>query len=124
MKARLPAAALMWFGLLGAPLAWATQHVTGYFLTDAKCPTQAPAAAWAFDAWTVVVGAVAAAVALAAVVSAYAAWRMTRTEPGGESPTARVHFMATMALLVAPLTLLIIVMSSVGAVVLPECVQS
>ena len=27
----------MWFGLLGAPLAWATQHITGYGLSEAAC---------------------------------------------------------------------------------------
>lgn len=124
MTPRVPAAALMWFGLLGPPLAWTAMHVTALFLSDARCPSRAPAASWPFDAWAAATGAAAAAIAFAGVVAAVLAWRRTRTDLHGGGPLARVHFMATMALLVAPLSLVIIVMGTLGAIVLPVCVQS
>ena len=113
----------MWYGLFGAPLAWTTQHVTGFFLTDARCGAIGRGGGLSLDAWTIAVGATAAVLAAGAVVASVLAWRMTR-DHDDEPPTERVHFMATMGLLIAPLCLTIVLMSSLGSVLLPTCVQS
>ena len=111
------------YGLLGGPFAWAAMHVTGYALTEAACSPINGGGGLRLDAWTIVVTAIAAALTVAAEVAAIVAWQRTRGA-GGEDPAARIHFVAVMGLTFTPLFLLIILMSGLGVVVLPECHQS
>jgi Mn2+/Fe2+ NRAMP family transporter len=116
----------VWIGVLGAPAAWAVQHVTGYALTEATCD-EAGTSGWDvhMDLWTIVVTAAAAAVALAAMATAIATFRATReAESEGEPPRARIHFLAVIGITIGPLFLAMILMSGLGAVFLTECVQS
>ena len=66
--------------------------------------------------------------ALLAELSAFKVFRDTReVEGAGGSeeppPKGRVHFLATLGLLLGPLFFCIIVMSGVGAIVLANCQQ-
>lgn len=124
MSRRLSASALMWFGLLGAPFAFTAQHVAGYFLTTATCYPIGRGSDTHMDAWVIVIGSTATAIAVGSCVAAFAAWRMTRDAEGGTPGDGRVQFMAIMGMTVAPLSLAIIVMSTLGAVLLENCVQS
>ena len=117
-------AGVLWLGVFGAPAAWTIQHVTGFALTEARC-REAASGGWSLnmDAWTIVVSAAAAAVAVAALIAAVVTFRATR---GAESepPRGRIHFLAAIGITIAPLFLAMILMSGLGAIFLPECVQS
>jgi hypothetical protein len=117
----------MWFGLLGAPLAWMLQFLFGYGLTEVACDPGGDSGV-AFDGWTLVATALAAGLAVLAELAAFKVFRDTRqVEGAGGSeeppPKGRVHFLATLGLLLGPLFLCIIVMNGVGAIVLANCHQ-
>jgi hypothetical protein len=122
-------ARLSWFGLLGAPFAWALQHVTGFALTQAQC--NGAGAHWDIhlDAWTIAVTAPAAAIAVLAELASIKVFRETRQAEGAGGseeppPKGRIHFLATVGIVISPLFLFIILMSGLGSVFLAECVQS
>lgn len=130
----IPVDAVVWFGVLGAPLAWTTMFVFGMGMTLAACnPGGGP---WGIpvDTWTIVATALAAAVAVLALAASIAMFRATR-EPGEEwtrlthveedpPPEGRVHFLATVGITIAPLFFFIIMMSGLGALNLVTCRQS
>jgi hypothetical protein len=119
--------ALMWFGLFGAPFAWTAQHVTGVLLTIAACHDNTGGPDWRPPVNTVagIVTAAAALIALLALLSAVAAWRSTRDADDSDPPPAgRIHFLGIIGLTISPLFLAIILMSGLGTISLPECVQS
>jgi len=124
-----PLAALMWFGLLGAPSAWVVQHLIGYGLAEATCSEAGKRWSISVDGLTIVVTAVDASIAALAGLAALAAYRRTRGakgEGGSEEPPpiGRIHFLAVVGIAVSPLFLAIIVMSGLGSVVLDNCIQS
>ena len=117
----------MWFGLLGAPAAWVVQFLVGYAITEAACGRAGLGGG--VDGVTIVATAIGATVAILAELAAIAAFRATRAAEGAGGseeppPRGRVHFLATVGIVIAPLFLAIILMSGLGAVLLPECVQS
>jgi hypothetical protein len=111
--------ALTWFAVLGAPTAWALQHVTGFALTVAGCGEGGGGVA--IDGVTIALTAVAATVAVLAEVAAFVVFRATRTELDGDPPQARVYFMSIVGLTINPLFFAIIVLSGVGVAVLENC---
>ncbi len=123
-RPRVSGALLLWFGLLGAPAAWAVQHVAGYALTEASC-NEAARAGWNvhLDAWTIVVTAAGLGVALAAGAAAIATFRRSR-DAGTDPPGARIHFLAIVAVTITPLFVCIMLMSGLGTLFLPACTQS
>jgi hypothetical protein len=126
-RPRLTPDALMWFGLFGAPAAWTAQHVAGVWLTIGECHdnTVGPDLRFHLDGWVIAITAAAAAVALLAGLSAVAAWRATRDADDDDGPPAgRIHFLAVIGITISPLFLAIILMSGLGTVFLPQCVQS
>ena len=121
------ASALMWFGLFAAPFAWAAQHVTGVLLTIGQCHDNAAGPDWQVhvDTWAIVVTAAAALIASLGLLSAVLAWRSTRDADDDDPPPAgRVHFLGIVGLAISPLFLAIILMSGLGTIFLPQCVQS
>jgi hypothetical protein len=116
-----------WLGVLGPPFAWALQHVAGYSISLADCPDNTRGPGWSVpvDALTIVIGAIAAAVAAACGVAAIAAWRATRGIDESDAPPAgRIHFLSMIGMTITPLFLLIIALSSVGAIAASGCTQS
>ena len=114
---------LVWFGILGGPIAWALVHVIGYAFGLAQCDDPADRWQLAVHAWDVVTAAVGVAVAIAAEAVSFWIFRRTQVE-GNEPPTARVHFLATIGLTVNPLALAIMVMIGIATPVLRLCQQS
>jgi DNA-binding transcriptional LysR family regulator len=110
----------MWFGVLGAPLAWTGQHIAGYALTEAACDE----ARWNvhMDTWVAVVSAAAAVVAVAAGVAAVVTYLATR-DAEDELPGSRIKFLAIIGITITPLFFAMIVMSGLGSVLLPQCHQ-
>lgn len=113
----------VWFGVFGAPAAWAVQHVSGYALTEATCGA-AGRAGWDLhlDAWSTAVFATATLVATAAGVASLVTFRATRSA-GEELPPARIHFLAVIGIAITPLFLAMILMSGLGSVMLDQCRQ-
>jgi hypothetical protein len=112
------AATLVWFGVLAAPAAWATQHVVGFGLTVAACSARgrdidvAP--------WTIALTVAAALIAVLAEVGAAAVLRAMR-DAGEEPPGSRIRFLSIVGLTTNPLFLCIIVLSGTGVSVLDGC---
>jgi hypothetical protein len=122
-----PLRLLMWFGVLGAPLAWTLQFLVGYGLTEIACNPGGDRGI-AVDGWTLLATLLAASVALLAELAAIKVFLDTRrVEGSGGSeeppPKGRVHFLATVGLILGPLFFCIIVMNGVGAIVLADCHQ-
>lgn len=129
-----PSSALVWFAVLGGPSAWAVQFVINLAFSFAQC--NAPSGRWQLPVhgWEIVVSAVAVGITLAA--GAVSLWLYLRTfnldhvaeaERHGEGsppPTGRISFLAMVGLTVNFLALAIIVMTGIGAPLLPICQQS
>jgi hypothetical protein len=112
--------ALMWFGIFGAPVAWAIQHVVGFALTVVRCGEARSGID--FDAWATAVGAVAAVTAVAAGLAAVATFRAQR-DAGDELPDARIKFLAIIGITITPLFIALILMNAFGAAILQPCHQ-
>jgi hypothetical protein len=118
---------LLWFGLLGAPAAWTVQFLVGYWLSEVRCSTGGDGAL-AVDGWTIATTVVTAMLTVLAGLAAITTFRRTRDVRGvggaeEPPPKGRVHFLATVGIVIAPLFFLIIVMSGVGVAVLEDCRQ-
>ncbi len=113
---------LVWFGLLGAPVAWTSQHLVGVGLTLAACTERMTPKGVPADPWMIAATAAATIVVVLAGASAVAAFRATRGTD--EPPQGRMNFLATVGMVVTPLFLFIILMSGITAVVFPKCNQS
>ncbi|HXE45714.1 MAG TPA: hypothetical protein VN635_11000 [Conexibacter sp.] len=115
---------LLWFGVLGAPAAWALTHLAGVELSQASCMEAARGGGWNlhFDAWTIAVFATMAAIAVAAEVAAVLTFRATR-DASSAPPRGRIHFLAIIGMTIGPLFLAMILMGGLGAVLLERCQQ-
>lgn len=117
---------LQWFGVFGGPLAWATQHMCGVFLTFADCGTVgAHGLPVAINTVTLALSVPLAVVALLALVASVVSFRRTRQAKATDAPpTGRQYFFAIIGMAVSPLFFAMIVMSSSGVVGLTECRQA
>jgi hypothetical protein len=108
---------LQWFALFAGPLAWATEHVVGYGISDASC--RVAGAQWGLDATVlqIVLAVLTAIVVIAAWLAAFVAFRETRSvddyTPG---PLGRIRFFAQAALLGNVLFFVIVVLDGVSTV--------
>jgi hypothetical protein len=121
------ASRLAWLGCLGPPALWATQHVAGYLVALADCPDNTVGPRWnvPVNTVTIILGATTALLTLLCGAGAVVAWRATRDEDDDDKPPAgRIHFLSVIGMTITPLFFAIIVMSSAGAIVFQECVQS
>lgn len=113
---------LQWFALFAGPLAWATQHVVGYGISEAGC--HVAGAQWGLHVTTlqIVLAAGTVAVVTAAEGAAYAVFRATggvdRDAPG---PAGRLRFFAQAALVGNALFLVIVVLDSIATVYWLPC---
>lgn len=134
MSDRLPSNGLLWFGVIGGAGAWVVQFLANLALTFAECDQ--PSARWMLPVhgWEIAFSLVAAAVVLGA--GGVSAWIFLRTfriddvaahERRGEGvspPLGRISFLSMVGLLVNLLALAMIVMTGIGAPLLPVCQQS
>jgi len=113
------------FAVLGPPLAWAAQLVSGYALEEAACSTAAGNAPVLADPttllWAISIGAF--AVALLAGIAGLVSWLGARTAGGGE-PGGRIAFLGAAGALAALVFLEAIVLSAVALVPLDSCTPS
>lgn len=122
----LPSPRLVWFGVVGAPAAWVTQFLAGFALSEAACNPPGSERTLSLELIVTLLTCAAVAVALLAAAAALAVFRATRTageEEASAPPAGRVHFLATVGLIVAPMMLAIIVLNGIGLIVLDPCRQ-
>jgi hypothetical protein len=116
---------LQWFSLFAGPLAWATEHIVGFGISDASC--NVAGGQWGLDGALLqtVLALLAGVVVIAAWLAALVAFRATRVvdkdEPG---PLGRIHFFAQAALLGNVLFFVIVVLDGVATVHDFPCHQS
>jgi hypothetical protein len=116
---------LQWFGLLGGALAWATQQVVGFGISDSAC--KVAGSRWGLDAALLqtIVATVAGLIVLAAWGAAWLAFRETRSvHKDAPGPAGRIHFFAQAALLGNVLFLVVVVLSGVSTVYHLPCRQA
>lgn len=102
---------LQWYALLGGALAWAGQHIAGYFVSDAACGTPR------IDStpWQVAFGVVAGCVVLAAEAAAFILFRATSgSDADAAPPVGRLRFFAQAALVGNVLFFVMVVINTVG----------
>lgn len=114
---------LLWFGVVGGPLAWAVNHVAGYAFGLAQCDQ--PAARWQLPVhgWQVALSVTGTLIALAAEAVSLKVFLDTRGADN-RPPQGRVHFLSVVGLTVNPLAMAIMVMTAVGSPLLTVCQQS
>ena len=129
-----PSNALLWFAVLGGAGAWAVQFVVNLAFTLAQCDQ--PAQRWVLPVhtWEIALSVVAIVVTLAALAVAFVLFRRSFAEGevgvperrgfGVAPPAGRVNFLAMVGLTVNFLALAIIVLTGIGAPLLPVCQQS
>jgi hypothetical protein len=115
-----PSDRTLWFGIVGPPLAWATQLVAGYAIEETACPGRGDGSMWkgSPDAWTIAFSAACGAVALAALVTS---WRSLSSSPAERGNGGRVRMMATAGVLSGVLFLVTIAIGAGALVSLDPC---
>jgi hypothetical protein len=116
---------MQWFGLLGAPLAWAVQLVLGYGVTEARCGVGGSRWGVGVDTWEITLMVAAGAVVLLAELCATGLYFATReVSYDGAAPLGRRHFFVTASSLGNVLFLVVILLSGIAAVEHVACRQS
>ena len=116
---------MQWFGLLGAPLAWAVQLVMGYGVTEARCEPGGSRWGVAVDTWQITLIVAAGAVVVFAELCALTLYFLTRDVPyDGQPPLGRRHFFVFASSLGNLLFLNAILLGGIGAVEHVACRQS
>jgi hypothetical protein len=110
--------ALQWYALFGGALAWASQHVAGYYVSAASCTDTVTHT----STIQIVISVAAVLGILGAEAAAFLVFRATR--PDGPPPSSRLHFFAQAALLGNVLFLAIVVLSTLSTVYHLPCAQS
>lgn len=114
----------MWVGVVAAPAAWTCQHVFGFGVTKAGCSLGSRGWNIPIDTWTIIAGAVAAALALGGLVASLLAWRAVNADShDAPPPEGRIYFMAVCGIVITPLFLAMIVMSTTATAILSNCHQ-
>jgi hypothetical protein len=125
---------MLWFGLLGGPVAWAAQLLVDYPFAAHFCfPDAAPRIVPTIDSLRFIIALVsllAIIVGVLALVTAMRSWRIAGGRFGDERaeltesapPAGRVRFMALGGILVSSLTLLGILLHSGFILLLAPCV--
>ena len=123
-RPRLSAEFLQWFGLGGAALVWAAQHVIGMGTTLARCG--AANVHFGIDLHTWELATFATALAFVAAAEAAAVLTVVRTwgvEYDGAPPEGRRHFFGLAALVGNLLFLVVILLSGLSTITFDPCRQ-
>jgi hypothetical protein len=116
---------LQWLGLFVGASLWATAHVVGFGISDARC--SAGGAGWGihFDLWEVALTTIAGVLVLSAALAAGAVVAGTHGSSYEDGPPeGRIRFFAIAALVANVLFLVMIVLYAVGTTVNIPCRQA
>jgi hypothetical protein len=125
--------ALLWFGVLGGPLAWAAEFVASYAFAIAQC--NPPVMRWTLPVrgWQIALAIGGLLVGIVAMGVSLRVFLQTRGDgvmqdelsgEGHQPPLGRVHFLSIVGLTVNFLSLVIVVICGIGAPLLTVCRQS
>lgn len=129
----MPSNRVLWFGVVGGAVAWAVQFVANLAFTFAQCGQPVrwmlPVHSWeiGISVVAVLVGLASSAVSLSLFRRTYRIGDVLAEELHGDGyrpPLGRVHFLSIIGLTLNVLTLTIIVMTAIGAPLLPVCQQA
>jgi hypothetical protein len=124
-RRRIGAEFLQWFGLFGAALTWAGQHVAGVYVTLARCGAASGVLAVALHPWEIALMAAALGFVLLSEAAAIRVLLQTRNVDHSASPPAgRRHFFALAAVPGNLLFFVIIILSGVSTLVHHPCQQA
>lgn len=120
--------ASIWYGILGAPVAFGIQELLGWLISSGACPSGSPAGVGGIPLFTNtrailwVIDAVALVIALGALWVGIAVWRRSQ-DPSFFSIRAQLRpdYMAAAAMLVSAVFTIAILWESAVAFVLPQC---
>jgi hypothetical protein len=114
---------LLWFGIMGGPLAWAIVHIAGYGFGIAQCDQ--PAARWQLPVHAFDVGVAAGGLLIGLSSIGVSLWIYLATREADDAPPqGRVHFLSVIGLVVNFLAIVIIILDGVGAPLTGLCHQS
>lgn len=129
-----PSNFLVWFAVLGGALAWTLQFLANLGLTFAQCDQ--PVQRWSLSVHSWEIGLSAAAVAVGVAAAGVSLWLFLRTYRkedvaelerqgrGVHPPLGRISFLSMIGMTVNILAVTIIVMTGIGAPLLPVCQQA
>jgi hypothetical protein len=110
---------LTWYGLLGAPLAWTLLHVAGVWIATGTCSPVGVSAGATPQPWSIAVAIGCAVLALLGLAAAGIVYLSTRgLEEDAPPPLGRIHFLAVVGVVIAPLFIAIILMAGLGGAAL------
>jgi hypothetical protein len=123
--------AALWFGLFGAPLAWAVQELVDAAISAHACypgpvPLDSPAISGTFAA-SLIVSIAAALASVFALATALRSYQRTRNETPGTSHhlmevgEGRTRFMALSGIAIGAIFLLNTIMNGVALFLVPPC---
>ena len=126
---------VQWIGVVVAPLAWASQHVVGYGVGEARCSVAGAQWGISYDTWQLAIMAAAVVLILVSEAAAVTVFLETRATnygdgpPGdgrwaGAVPYTRLHFFAVTAMVANVLFLAIVLLDGLGSVFSTLCAQS
>jgi membrane protein required for beta-lactamase induction len=119
---------LVWFAVLGGPIAWALQFLFAMQFGLARC--ESPYGRFQFPVHVIsaTLGAIGVVVGVLATLVAIAVFRATRADEHTQDPSqitnGRLHFLAYVGIVVNPLTATICAMVAIGVPLLDLCQQS
>ncbi len=130
-----PSNALLWFGVLGGPCAWALQFVINLAFSFAQCNDPTDRWQLPLHGWQIATAAVGVTIGLAATAVSLRLFLRTvhldhevaeeeRRGEGSPPPTGRINFLSMVGLTVNFLAVSIMIMTGIGAPLLPLCQQS
>ena len=112
----------MWLGLFGAPVAWATSHVVGWGVSEARCEVAGHQWGIAVHTWETVLLVLATALALAGLVSSVIIYRQVKdVDIDADPPAGRLLLLAISGLVVSFLMLVAIILTHTAALSLTPC---
>jgi hypothetical protein len=115
---------LQWFGLLAAPLAWATQLVIGFYLSDGSCSRGGSDWGIDVDTWQIALAVAAGIVAVCGQAAAATLYRQVEdVEDDAPGPLGRLRFFAVASLVGNVLFMGVITLTVVGVLAHTGCVQ-
>jgi hypothetical protein len=122
MTSRLRHELLQWYALLGGALAWAGQHVLGYFVSAAGCSTSVGHWHVNMGLWQTVIGIAALTGVLLAELAAFRVFQATReVDEDAPGPEGRLRFFAEAALLGNVLFLMLVLLDGAGSLYHLNC---
>lgn len=118
-----PVSPVLWFAVLGAPLAYVVQLGLGYWLAEAECSPTGGMWGISLAAWGIVVGSISAAIAAVAGLTALWLFRCAG-DYNGAPPDGRTAFLGVIGMTVSSLFLALILISAAGILTYHVCNQS